>query len=306
MSRFGVVAGNGRRRALAVAAMAAMVVLAGCTPSGPTSLLTDPHEIVVRSVRATAGLSYARIHADLGMSMAAFGAGVGGNVRATLDADVDLAHRLMAGRTSTQLPPGFAQGGGNAAQVSEFISLPNAQFSRNAGAGRWTKVSMGGLGGPVGPTNVQIAAALESLAGNAGVRLELGDAASCSLGTCYHVTATVDGKVAFLALAAAFGQPGGDSGGVVIPPLVFELLIDQATGVLSEVRIQTSIQGTSVQVAATISNPDVVVQIVAPPPGIVDDVMDDFGQDPSDGILTPEPFPLESDPFPLESDLPLP
>jgi hypothetical protein len=298
MSRIASLARNGRRPA--VGAALAMLLLVGCTPAGPANLLTDPHEILVRAVRSTAALSYVRVHADMGMSMAGLGVGVGGDVRATLDADVHLADRTFAGRTTTQLPPGLGQGG-NALQVSEFISLPNAQFSRNAGAGRWTKFSTGGVGMPVGPTNAQIAAALEALVANPGVRLELGDAASCSLGTCYHVTATVDGDVAFQALAAAIGQPGGNSGGV-IPSLVFDLMIDQASGILSEVRFQTSIQGTALQIAATFSNPDVVVQNVAPPAGIVDDNDLNGGFGPGSGIgggvtvVTPEPFPAETDP----------
>jgi hypothetical protein len=300
MSRIGSTVARGRRRAIAAAM--ALALLVGCTPAGPTTLLTDPHDILVRAVRSTAALSYVRVHVDLGMSMAAFGAGVGGDIRTTLDADVDLARRTMAGRTTTQLPAGFGQGV-NGQQVSEFISLSNAQFSRNAGAGRWTKMSMGGVGAPAGPTNAQIAAALEGLVTNNGVKLELGESASCTLGTCYHVTATVDGMVALQALAAAMGQPGGDTGGVVIPPLAFDLMIDQATGVLSELRFQSSIQGTNVQVAAALSNPDVVVQIVAPPAGIVDDIDLNGGFGPGtgggfdgSGIVTPEPFPVDSDP----------
>ena len=80
-------------------------------------------------------------------------------------------------------------------------------------------------------------------------------------------------------------------------------MIDQASGVLSELRIQSSIQGTSVQVAATFSNPDVVVQIVAPPAAIVDDMDLNGGFGPGtgggfggSGTVTPEPFPLDSEP----------
>jgi len=300
MSRFEAGSRNVRRRAIGAAL--AMTLLVGCTPNAPGALLTDPHEILVRAVRSTVALSYIRIHVDLGMSMAAFGAGVGGDMRTSLDADVDLAHRIMAGRTTTQLPAGFGQGV-NGQQVSEFISLPNAQFSRNAGAGRWTKFSTVGAGGPVGPSNADIASALENLLADSRVKLELGEAASCSLGTCYHVTATVDGNLAFQALLAAVGQPRGDTGGVVVPPLAFDLMIDQASGVLSELRIQSSIQGTSVQVAATFSNPDVVVQIVAPPAAIVDDMDLNGGFGPGtgggfggSGTVTPEPFPVDSEP----------
>jgi len=301
MSRFGSVASGGSWRA--ILAMAAMTFLVGCTPPGPATLLTDPHEIMAQAVRSTAALSSIRVHAEMGVSMAGLGAGIGGEVRATLDADVDLAHRVMAGRTVSQLPAGFAEGqAGNAQQIQEFISLPDAQFSRNGGAGRWVKFPTGGFGAPSGPTNGQIATLVDGLVSGPGVRLELGDAASCSLGTCYHLTAMVDGKTALNAVGAALGQPGADTGGVTIPDLVFDLMIDQATGVLSEVRFQTAIQGTSVKLLATFTNPDVAVQIVAPPPALVDDITKNGGFGPGPGndfgggavTMTPQPFPADS------------
>jgi hypothetical protein len=301
MSRSGSVASRGSWRAILAAAAVALLV--GCTPSGPATLLTDPHEIMARAVRSTAALSSIRVHAEMSVSMAGLGAGVGGDVRATLDADVDLAHRVMAGRTVSQLPAGFGGGqAGNAQQIQEFISLPDAQFSRNGGAGRWTKFPTGGFGGPAGPTNGQIASLVDGLISSPGVRLDLGEAASCSLGTCYHLTAMVDGKTALNALGAALGQPAGDTGGVTIPDLVFDLMIDEATGVLSEVRFQTAIQGTSVKLLATFTNPDIAVQIVAPPPASVDDITKNGGFGPGAGndfgggavTMTPQPFPAAS------------
>jgi hypothetical protein len=297
MSRFESVASVGWLR-VAVAA-AAVALLVGCTPSGPATLLTDPHEIMARAVRSTAALSFIRVHAEMGVSMAAFGAGVGGDVQVTFDADVDLAHRVMAGRTVSQLPAGLGQGG-NPQQIQEFISLQDAQFSRNGGAGRWTKFPTNGFGAPAGPTNGQIATMVESLLSGPGVRLELGEAAACSLGTCYHVTTKVDGEAALKALAAALGQPAGNTGGVVIPDLVLDVMIDEATGVLSEVRFATAIQGTSVQLLATFSNPDIAVQIVAPLPALVDDITQGGGFGPADDLgggvvtMTLPPVPADS------------
>ncbi|HEY8799657.1 MAG TPA: hypothetical protein VIM20_03600, partial [Candidatus Limnocylindrales bacterium] len=60
--------------------------------------------------------------------------------------------------------------------------------------------------------------------------------------------------------------------GLALPPIALDLLVDQATGVLSQVQFKTSVQGASVQLAAVLSNPDLVVQIVAPPPALVDDI----------------------------------
>lgn len=294
MSRLGSTVDTGHRRAF-IAVVTVLVMLAACTPAGPANLLTDPHEIMTKAIHSTAALSSVRIHADMAVSTRGLG-GAGGDVRATLDADVDVARRLLAGRMTTQIPAGLGGGqAGQDAQISEFITLPNASFTRSGGVGRWTKFSTGGIGAPVGPTNEQVAGIAEQLLAQPGVKLDRGESAACSLGTCYHVTATVDGLTAFQAISAVLGQPQANPGNVVIPALVFDLLIDQATGVLSEVRVQTTIQGTSFQLAALFTNPDVAVQIVAPPPAIVDDINANGGFDGAgSGTATPQPVPMES------------
>jgi hypothetical protein len=284
---------SARRRAATSIAVLGLVVI-GCTPTASTKLLTDPKEIAATSIRATTGLSFVRIHVDAAASMGGLvGGGAGGDAHFAVDADVDLARRQMAGRMTTQLPAAFGVNGGQANQVQEFISLTNASYSRTGGAGRWTKFSIGGVGAPAGPTNAQIAGILESLLSNPNVTLALGDAATCSLGTCYHVTATVDGTAAVQAILGIAGSPPTGNIGITIPPLVFELLIDQATGVLSEARLQTTVQGTSLQAAVLFSNPDLAVQIVAPPAALVDDISvgGGFGPGPT---TAPVPVPAES------------
>jgi hypothetical protein len=289
MSRVGFLSANrypwGAADRAAVVAVV-LAVLSGCTPTTSGPLLTDPHEIMLKAIRTTAALSTVRIHADISVSMAGFDAGVAGDMRMSFDADVDVAHRQMAGRATTQIP-GLGQAG-QGVQVAEFISLTNASFSRQGGNGRWTKFSTGGGAGPGGPINEQIATMVEKLLSDPSVRLDRVDTASCSLGTCYHVIATVDGQAAALTLAAALGAPG-NTGGIAIPPLTFDLMIDQATGVLSEVRFQTSIQGTSVQMLAVFSNPDAVITIAAPPPAIVYDINSNPG-DRREVTMTPEPL----------------
>ena len=277
MGRFRFLSGSGRRwRAVARGALpAASLVLAfGCTPNASGPLLTDPHEIVLKAIRSTAALSYVRVHAEIGVSMAAFGGpGAAGDLRISMDADVDLAHRQLAGRMTTQAPQGFGgAAGGQAAQVQEFISLATASYQRSGGTGRWTKFSTTGIGALAGPSNAQIAARVEAFASDPGVKLDLGEAATCSLGTCYHLTATVDSNAAFKTLMTVFGAPADANAGLALPPIALDLLVDQATGVLSQVQFKTSVQGAAVQLAGVFSNPDLVVQIVAPPPALVDDI----------------------------------
>ena len=277
MGRLRFLSGSARRwRAVTHGALpaACLVLTTGCTSNASGPLLTDPHEIVLKAIRSTAALSYVRVHAEIGVSMVAFGGpGAAGDLRIGMDADVDLAHRQLAGRMTTQGSAGFGAGaGGQPAQVQEFISLANASYQRSGGTGRWTKFSTGGIGALAGPSNAQIAAMVEAFASDPGVKLDLGEAASCSLGTCYHLTATVDGNAAFKALMTAFGAPADANAGLALPPIALDLLVDQATGVLSQVQFQTSVQGASVQLAAVFSNPDLVVQIVAPPAALVDDL----------------------------------
>jgi hypothetical protein len=284
-------------RRVAIASIA-LVFVAGCTPSPPGALLTDPHDILVKAIRSTAALSTVRIHADMAVSMAGLGVGGGGDMRMSLDADVDLVHRQMAGRATTQTPNlgGLGVPGGQPAQVAEFITLSGASFSRTGGSGRWTKISTGAVG-PVGPTNDQIAAMIENLLSNPSVKLDRADTASCSLGTCYHVIANLDGQAALQALAAAMGAPA-NTAGIAIPPLTFDLMVDQATGVLSEIRFQTKLQGTSVQMLAVFSNPNADVTIVAPPAAIVDDINLNPAFGGGGGVVTMTPEPSAPEPEP--------
>ena len=285
---------------LAFVAAIAIVVI-GCSPTPPARVLTDPHEILVSGIRTTAALSYIRIHADLKVSSIGGGGAVGaGDFQLVLDVDLDVRHGQRAGRIATKGPAGMAENGppGQRADVQEFITMLDASYMRNGGAARWTRTR--GPNSDPGPTNAQFAS-IEALLANPGVKLELGDPVACSLGTCYHVVATAPGDIAVQAIAAAMGA-GDRSAGVAMPPLAFDVLVDQTTGLISEVRFSATVQGTTNQVALLFSNPDLVVQIVAPPPGLTDDLDVNIGGGFRGGGVPP----AEPAPTPVGTESPVP
>jgi len=271
-----------------VAAIA--IVLSGCSPESPARILTDPREIIVTAIRTTAALSYVRIHADVKVSSIGGGVPAGaGDFQLVLDVDLDIRHGQRAGRITTKGPAGLAENGppGQRADVQEFITMVDASYLRNAGAARWAKTR--DPNGDRGPTNAQFAS-IEALVSNPGIKLELGEPVACSLGTCYHVVATAPGDIAVQAIGAALGSRDISSG-VAMPPLAFDVLVDQATGLMSEVRFAATVQGTRNELALVFSNPDLVVQIVAPPPGLTDDGGDNTGGFGGGGVA-PAPTPL--------------
>jgi len=270
MSRLPFATGVARpRSALAAAAAVAagiVLVVGGCTSTPPVRILTDPHEILVTAIRTTASLSYIRLHADFKVRPVNV-AGDRPNVQMSIDVDIDVTRRQRVGRVVSQAGGGPGGQAPEQPNVQEFITLVDASYSRTGGFGRWTKVTNDPNRRPEGPTSAGFAA-IESLLAKPGVTLELREAASCSLGTCYHVIATVDDELALQAIGSAIGQPTG--GNQSLPPFAFDLLIDQATGLLSEVRFEVVADGTSNQLVAVFSNPNLVFQIGAPPPELVD------------------------------------
>lgn len=252
--------------------LAFSLLLAACGDPAASPRPTDPRDILVGAVRATAGLPSARIHVEMVMTMGpALDIG-DGRMTAALDADVDLITRQLAARMTWNGPGGLGAGGG---QVTEAVITRAATFTRDAGEPRWQKMPT--MPGPAGPTNEEIARMIEQLVLNPAVRLELVEATPCSLGTCDHVVARVGGKEFFRAMAPLLGAPGGMADVGPVPDLEFDIRVDQATSLLSELRCAMTLQGSRTEFFLTISNPGVPIQIVVPPPAIVDDLGGGFG-----------------------------
>jgi hypothetical protein len=283
---------TGRRRVAWLASvLIGAVALAACSDGkAGTPRPTDPRQILVNAIGATAALPTLRLHAEVVASIGMFAGQGNGNVTMGFDADVDLATRQFAGRTTTQLPPNLAGNGIAAQQVSDVIVTTTATFNRDSQTGRWQKFPMGmGGGRGAGPTNAQIASMIASLASNPSITFELLDAASCTLGTCDHVLAHIDGQTLAAALGPLLGVPLDQASQQQIPSFNVDVLVDQASSVLSELRTEISMQGTSARILVSVSNPGQPVQIAPPPPALTDDFGANFGG----GGIGPAPTILE-------------
>lgn len=255
-----------------VVALAFALLLAGCTDPGASQRPTDPRAILVGAVRATAALPTVRVRAEMAVAMGLQGGMGDGRMTAVLDADIDLVNRQLAARMTVRGPAGFGGGGDF---VTETVVTRAATFTRMAGEPRWQK--MPAMPGQAGPTNEQIARMIEQLVADPEVRLELAETTACSLGTCDHVVARVGGGRLIAAMAPVLGMPQEMAGLGPIPDFDFDVRVDQATSLLSEIRYAMTMQGTKTELVLTISNPGAPLQIVAPPAALVDDPGEGFG-----------------------------
>ena len=277
----------GPRAALVVAAIAALATACG-GPAG-TPRPTDPRLILTNAINATAALPSLRLHVEVAATSGPLGPNQPNAVmKATLDADVALATRELAARVSTTMPAGL--GGANAgpqSQIGEIIVTQAASFSRTNAAGRWSKGSSG-LGG--GPTNAQIATMISNLLSNPAMTFELRDAAPCSLGTCDHVVAHIDGQVLGQAVGAVLGGSADVGNGAGVPNFDVDVLVDQSSSVVSELRTSISVGGAAEQILVVLSNPGQPVQITAPLPALVDDNTGGLG---GDGLVQATPVAVD-------------
>jgi hypothetical protein len=270
------------RRSPALAGLFVIVVAGAVACDSGTSalpLLTDPAEIVMAAVRSTAALR--GVHARVEVSFQD-GQALGGPAPAgisTFELDLDMATRDYAGRT-------INAGGGGIGETSEIIHVGGQQFNRSGPNARWTQFP--DFGGVPFPTNDDLVATIGTAIGGGGAQLRLADPESCGDATCYHVIAELD-KAATWRLIAPL--TGGRAGGppppdFPVPALTIDLLVHQATRALIQARTTVTTQGTSIDLAVTLSNHDVEVVIVPPPPAMVDNV----------GVGIPQPVPADPAP----------
>jgi hypothetical protein len=281
--------------------LASAVALAACGgPGQGTPRPTDPRQILVGAIGATASLPSARIHVEVGSTT---GGGVQPmQVSMAFDADVDLAMRQLVGRETLQFPGIGPQDGPQGPQTVDVIVTQTATFNRSGLNGRWSKVPINVLGGP---TNVQVATMITNLLSNPSLTFELGEAAPCTLGTCDAVTAHIDGQSLGAALGPLLGVPLDAGMAASIPDFDIVVLVDQATSVISEMRTQITVQGSTTRLLLTVANAGQPVVVAPPPAALVDDIgngLGGFGPDPTtilgtvgSEVETPMPaFPEES------------
>ena len=271
----------GRRFGAGALLLAGSLAAAACTTGSGSPRPTDPRQILVSAIGVTAALPTVRLHGELIADMGPAAGVARARVTGSADAAVDLVGRQLTMHATTSMPTG-ANNVQAAPQVSDIILTRTAVFNRDAQTGRWRKNATSGFAG--GPTNAQLATMLANLMSNPAITFELGEAGPCSLGTCDHVVAHIDGATLAPALGPLLGVPLDSASSQSIPSFDVDVRVDQATSVISEVRTTISSGGATEQLFLSVSDPGGPIQIAPPPPALVDDFTNNFGQG-----IAPEP-----------------
>ena len=267
---------NRRRSLVWAAACLVTVVLAACGPSSDGPLLSDPREIVGRTIQQTAALKTVRIRFDfqqhsepVGVNAPALPRDQGGWAELT----ADVGAQAVAVR-----------GAGNDGQGQvEAVVLGGFVFVKNTVRGRWSKTAIPGgmglnpiaiLGGQAGQ-GAAVPIALAAALADPTVQAQLRGVEDCRGGRCYRTTCAIPPAVAWKLAMAVTGmdkqvgaQPQPQDG---IPQIDIELLTDTRTFHLIEALAGGTSQGTTVRLRAQLAGHDEAVTIAAPNPALVDD-----------------------------------
>lgn len=284
-----------RRLTTRIGLLLTVGTLAACNPTPAAPELTDPHEIVARTIDVTAGLRSARIRIDLEMRDKAQPA-----ERATVEGVLDLG----AGEMS--IAGQEADGSGAFA----FIIADGASFTRTSDNGRWTRMPAMGMAGlflfgGLGAAQPDVRGALVDLLDDAETAVELRGVEDCASARCYRTAVLLPPAQfwkLFVGLTGIDRMRGGQ--GVQppledVPALQLEILTDTASLRLVEIAGSASLDGNGIAFRLQVGAPNEPVSIEPPPPGLVD-VGGDFGV--GGGVVAP--VPVQVDPVPAETAVP--
>jgi hypothetical protein len=261
---------------------------AACSPTPAAPELTDPREILSRTIQSTAGLRSMRVRVDIEIrDKARPGVPQGGFVEGVLD--------LGTGEMS------LAGTGNDGTGAFAYIQADGAAFARTSANGRWTKAPATGgiaglllLGGGGAAPRVDVPRALADLVGDPETVVELRGVEDCATGRCYR---TVVGLPPAQVWKLVVGLTGIDQmqGGAAmqppladIPPLAFEILTDTATLRLVDLVASGAADGSTAAVRLRVAAPNEPVAIEPPAPGLVDEGGAGFGIG-GGGVAVPEP-----------------
>jgi hypothetical protein len=257
-----------------------LMVLSACRQdAGP--LLSDPRDILTRTIGATSLIRTATVRVDASMRMVQPDPGglpaqpqdQGGTAEALVDlANGEFTATLAAADGSSRFSVILADG---------------AAFTQDTMTGRWVKMPMaGGLGGfgpgavfgvPGGIDPPNVPAMLAEVLADPTTTIELRGVEDCAAGRCYRLAVGLAPERVFKLVVTATGMdqmPGFDEqaalAGGFIPGLGVEVVSDTATLRMIEASVSASVQGTAVAVRLQLSRFDEPVAIQPPPPALVD------------------------------------
>jgi hypothetical protein len=289
-----------RRLVTLIGLLAIVGSAVACGPSTPAAELTDPREILSRTLETTAGLRSMRVRVDLEIREAARpGEPQGGFAEAAID--------LAAGEVSLTASPTSGIG------VLAFIQADGASFARTEANGRWTKVPaagggmvalllMGGGGAGMQPPDVR--KVLGSVLADPEITTELRGVEDCATGRCYVTQIALPPALLWKLVVGLIGlDQMPDLAGEVeqpvgLPPVALQVITDTATLRLVELVASAAAGGSTVAMRLQIAAPNEPVSIEPPPPGLVDVFQGNEGG----GVIAPAPVPAQ--PVPVETAVP--
>ncbi len=276
-----------RRLVTLLGILAIVGTAAACSPTPAAPELTNPREILVRTIESTAGLRSMRIRIDLEIrNRENPGVPQGGSAEGAVD--------LGTGELS------FAGAAIDGSGAFAVIQADGAAFTRSAPNGRWTKIpAMDGLaaifllGGGLAPP-VDVPRALADLLDDADTAVELRGVEDCATGRCYRTTVQLPPAQVWKVVVGLTGIDRMLGGAEMmqqppdLPPVSLEILTDTATLRLVDMVVSGSADGSSAALRLRVAAPNEPVAIEPPPPGLVDDAGANMG---GGGTGVPAPAP---------------
>lgn len=265
---------------VAAAVAVAVASIAGCQPAATE--LTDPREILGRTVAASAALRTVAIRAELQIrNPGDVGPGPGGAQGGTLEGHVDLA----ASAASFRLAEFDRQA------VGAVTTSGGVTWVQSSGSPRWQQLQgnlasmplamfMGAAPGGPGPDYPRI---LAELAADPGIDVQLLGVEECATGRCYHVSVTIPPAELWPLVTKLLGLdrfPGftpEPPDAAALPPISIDLLSDTGSLRLVTATIGGQAQGTSVLLRVELPEVNGPVSIQPPPPELVDVANPGFG-----------------------------
>ena len=271
----------------------AIAVLSGACNATAEALpkLDDPTEILEEALRTTAELEYVHARVDVAADI------MGSSQSYAVDADLDMGRREF--HAVVELA-----GNGAIAQRVELLLVGTDMFTRMQGGGfgvendgRWQRTALGQGGDPRAgiPPTPAIAVALGELFEDEGLTATLVGSKACGDRQCYEVQATIAPELTWKVVNGGLfgGQPGAEPGppDPSIPQVVVTILVDEATRRLMSMHTKIDVQGQAVELTATLSNHDVELRIVPPPPDQVSDPIEGILEEVGGEVMEPVPGP---------------
>jgi hypothetical protein len=295
-----------RRRRPALTVLVVAMAVVACQP-GPAEDLTDPRDILSRTIRATSQLRTVDVRLELEAG-GPDGVVVGGLEAGTAEVRLDLVAGEADGRVLDRA----------GAEQGRFILVDESLFT-TTGRGRWATFGLpeGGLANPAflflgagaGGEGPDFVAILSQAVREPSIDVRLAGTEDCRPGRCYRTLVNIPPEVVWPLVAGlagfdrlpGFAAPPPDAD---IPAVALSVLTDTATLRLEELALGVSIGASAVDVRLSLANHDEPLTIVPPPANLVDPGVDMGG---GIGPAVPAPPPEQPLPVPVpDPAVPLP